>query len=604
MDFGEIFNKKLKLKIYFTMMLIAVLYASFGTWYIILGMKFTGEYIWHLAGSVGGLTVIALIADYFFYNLYSKEMKKYLKTEENVKKAYGESMNFPLKYSLTCMASYYFVVLGAMTYMGVFTDVGFKGIVNVLIGGFIVATPGGMTVFLVIQDYFNPVIKFLFRKSKINSFENVKGVSFHSIKLKTFLLLVIIATNAFVAVGAFFIYTLLNLGLPPEIYYSALRNILIISGFNLLITFVAAFFYGRYITLPMKVLESNMKSIAGAKGDLTQKADVTSDDEIGMIAGWFNTFLENMRKLVLSVRESSDKVGEVAESLSALTEEVNASSEEVTSTINDIAVGANNQLSEVKNVVSISENIEKDAVDVLSATNKAERIIGEVVSSALDGKEKATSSVKNAEKLVSQTDKTVNAMRELSDKVEQIASIAETIGSISVQTNLLALNAAIESARAGEAGTGFGVIAQEIRNLNDETNTAAQKIAEIISDIHQSTGIAIGNIESVSQQVNLSKETIESSTNILQQIANNVGEADEAVKKISQLAQSQRDSLRKAIDIVEKTAEIAESNASATQEVSASSEEQASSMEEMADSAQILTTYSLKLRELMNQFNA
>ena len=193
-------------------------------------------------------------------------------------------------------------------------------------------------------------------------------------------------------------------------------------------------------------------------------------------------------------------------------------------------------------------------------------------------------------------------MKKLTEKIEQIGKIAETINALSVQTNLLALNAAIESNRAGEKGAGFSVISQEIRNLNEDTSVAAQRISNIITEIQASTQEVIEQIESVSTQVNHSRESIEQTGNNLNLISKKVRDTDSKIRRINHKANSQRNLIKKASRLIEEMASISEINARASASVSTHSQEQTNLIAEVAQSAQLISEHFLQLSELINKF--
>ena len=210
--------------------------------------------------------------------------------------------------------------------------------------------------------------------------------------------------------------------------------------------------------------------------------------------------------------------------------------------------------------------------------------------------------MKIIEKLVSESERTVNVMTELSKKVDQISSMAEVIRNISNQTNLLALNAAIESARTGEHGKGFGVIAQEIRKLNDNITTAALTINDLTEDILFTSQQAIRQTKNVSIEVDSGKETIEQADFILRQIGYSTNDAAESIKRISELALEQQDTLHTTLVQINETAAIAHTNATSTQQVLTGSSQQVESIEHMANTAQELANAAIVLRDLISQF--
>ncbi len=595
-------NRKLKHKIFLWMVVTTIGLVLFAIYYISLSLHFSPTDIWYLTASATVFTVIALSADFFLYDLITSHIRHFAKTNKKAFPAYRQTLLFPVRYALICEASYYFVILGVIIYMALAIGLDRWNIINIFIAGSVVAIPEGLTVYFISRELFIPITKRLFHESKIASIARYEELGGRSLKNRIVLIIIIISINAYLATGGFFFYTLANPEIPDHIFRGAIKNVAIISCFNLVLMVGVGIMLSRHITSPLRIIEANLHNIALAAGDLCQKAEIITLDEIGRIGGWLNVFLSNMQKLLLEVHEKSDKVSEVAELLVTGSKQINAASEDITHSVQIVTDGAGQQLAQMNSVASLSENIENDAVDVLAATESAERIIGNVVDSALKGGEEGKKSIESIGILALETNRTVRTMKVLGEKINQIGTITEAIENISSQTKLLALNAAIESARAGKYGAGFGVIAQEIRKLNDDTNAAAKKITNLIMTISQSTNAMIEQITNVSQEATGSKETIEKSGYILLQIASSIGQGEEAVKSISELANSQRSSLKEASTLVEDTAKIADSNANVSQNVLGKSEAQVTSVEEMSTAARNLADVADQLKQLLARF--
>jgi methyl-accepting chemotaxis protein len=244
-------------------------------------------------------------------------------------------------------------------------------------------------------------------------------------------------------------------------------------------------------------------------GDLTQKISVKSNDEIATVAEEFNLFVEKIRDAILSVKDTTDSVVSATNELSSTAEELSATADSQAGQIGEVASGMDEMTGSSNEVSSLVEATGVKAENALQVTEKGKTFIEETVT-------KITS-------IKSTTSGLADTIAKLSQSSEEIGSIMNVINDIADQTNLLALNAAIEAARAGEAGRGFAVVADEVRKLAERTQNATKEVGQIISSLQSETVQAGKGMRIAESSVD---EGIESATNTRQVFDEIVGAAE------------------------------------------------------------------------------
>ena len=256
-----------------------------------------------------------------------------------------------------------------------------------------------------------------------------------------------------------------------------------------------------------------------AEGDLTQRAEVDSADEPGLMASALDLALEHLRSTVQALATSAQSLAGASEQLSANGSQIAAAAQETSSEV-DVASTAVQQISH--NVRSVAAGAEQ-----MTAS------ISEISTNASEAARVAAHAVEAAEAANTQVAKLGASSAEIGDVIKVITSIAE-------QTNLLALNATIEAARAGEAGKGFAVVADEVKQLAQQTARATGEIGQRIEAIQGDAGgavSAIGEIAQVIQRINDYQTTIasavEEQTATTNEMSQNVSVAAESSERVS-----------------------------------------------------------------------
>ncbi|OQY26411.1 MAG: hypothetical protein B6244_13635 [Candidatus Cloacimonetes bacterium 4572_55] len=576
-DASIIFGTTFKHKVILAFILNSILMGIFGVYLVSICLHFSREDVFHLAGSVSVLMALYFGAVYSSYNAVVGPIYLFFEGKGDVLEAYRTALLFPIRYVFYYImpSAWGILIFGAMLYMKWAIGITMWEVLNIFIIGSLSSMYGLLLSYFSFQKKFRPLVAHLFKASGVTSLSDYEDIKKTSLQKKIVGVFTIIFANALSAIAAYSLYLSINLGIEKSILHDIITNISIIIVFNIIIAIVVGYMLSRDITESQVLISNNLRDIASSKGDLRKKIAIVTSDETGSIAGEFNIFQENLRKIMRDVQDASDNAAKIADDFSSTSEQINASTEESAATIATIADGMHTQLSQIQLVVGLSENIKQDADQVSAAVRQTNEAVSSVVQSALSGKEEVEHAVQSIETVSKETNSAISAMEFLDNKIDKIGKITKTIRAIASQTNLLALNAAIESARAGEHGYGFGVIAQEIRKLNISTQSSAREIAELVVDISESSLSLIQRVQNISKEVRGSRKMIADANDTFQRIALEVGVADDAVKNISELSDSQRENMNKTRAIIDETEKIAEKSSAATQEIAAGSQQQA-----------------------------
>ena len=234
----------------------------------------------------------------------------------------------------------------------------------------------------------------------------------------------------------------------------------------------------RILIQPLHVMTRAMEDIADGEGDLTKRLTIVNNDEFGVLGTAFNRFVERIHGSIREVSSATGQVNEVALRVVAASNSSMYNSDQQASRTSSVAA-AINQLG------AAAQEIARNAAQASNQASDARGL-------AEDGQQVVDRSIKAMNQLSSMLSASSTNIESLNSKTVNIGQILEVITSISQQTNLLALNAAIEAARAGEAGRGFAVVADEVRNLAHRTQESAQQVQTMIEELQ------VGARESVS----------------------------------------------------------------------------------------------------------
>ncbi|MBI5192581.1 MAG: methyl-accepting chemotaxis protein [Nitrospirae bacterium] len=288
-----------------------------------------------------------------------------------------------------------------------------------------------------------------------------------------------------------------------------------------LIAMVLGVFVAIYITTSITRPLTNAVDVSNsiAKGDLSVKINVDSQDETGQLLTSMSNMAENLKKLIGDIKSTSDNVASASEQLSASSAEMSKGVVEQSDRSTQIATAATEMSQTVNEIAKNTSTIAHSATETARVAKEGEAIVEK--------------SIVEVQEIAETVKDSTSLMVSLSGRSKQIGDIVNVINEIADQTNLLALNAAIEAARAGEQGKGFAVVADEVRKLSERTAKATSEIGSMIGLIQDEIEKTVSSMEGVSKKVGVGVDFSFQAGEALRKIVGSVNELQSMVQQIA-----------------------------------------------------------------------
>lgn len=387
-----------------------------------------------------------------------------------------------------------------------------------------------------------------------------------------------------------------------KIFGFTLMILILILVICMVITLILSVIIIRETVNPIKKVTKKLKEISESNGDLTQRIGYNSKDEMGDLSRSFDMFMHKLHSIIKEVSVSAETITSLSENLSDATTSTTQSLDSISGTVSEIssstsdgAAVSEETSASLAEVAKFSESTSVATKNTSINSKKAKEIaeegagkISEVVSSITD----IASSSKEVSMIISDLD--------ISSK--RIGEIIQIITGISAQTNMLALNAAIEAARAGEAGKGFSVVADEIRQLADESNNAAVQISELVKENQLKSASAVKSFEHVEVKVSHGVTKASEVGESIQSIIYNIQDIVNQIEQINNANEQQAKSTKEIEMAINTIASSSSEIAGGTENISASIEEQLSTMTEIEKNTKDLSEMSKKLTKMTSEF--
>jgi methyl-accepting chemotaxis protein len=328
-----------------------------------------------------------------------------------------------------------------------------------------------------------------------------------------------------------------------------------VAGLALLLGLLAAWVMTQQITAPLR--QTLMAAERIAQGDLSQDLTVKRRDEMGQLQNSMQAMTLSLRQLIGGIGDGVAQIASAAEQLSAVTEQT--------------SVGVNSQKDETDQVATAMNQMTATVLEVARNAQEASQAAAQADQQAREGDQVVAQAIGQIEQLADEVLNSTREMNQLKLESDKIGGVLDVIKSVSQQTNLLALNAAIEAARAGEAGRGFAVVADEVRSLAQRTQESTEEIEELIAALQNGTQQVAATLDNSRSLTDNSVELSRRVGTALEQITRTVSTIQEMNLQIATASEQQSAVAEQINRNVISVRDVSEQTAAASDETAASS---------------------------------
>lgn len=380
----------------------------------------------------------------------------------------------------------------------------------------------------------------------------------------------------------------LNVGSELAIFFSAIINTIIVGSISYII-------FNKIIINSIKKLSGNIDRVS--KGDFSNLEKVKGIKEFNFVNDSLSNIIDNSKNISKVVRDNSNILYENSSNLSKIIEETTNSVENIAVSVNEIARGSE---STSTNIIDLSEgiaNLNDLSQDTDNYAHQATELSTAMANSAELGSKDVEKVINMVGLIENTTKETSSIIEELNDQIKDIDNIVLIINDIAEQTNLLALNAAIEAARAGEAGKGFAVVADEIRNLADATHNYSQEISTITSNVTDSSSSAVTSIDEVSIVVNDSVDIATSTKQSFDELLTRIEQTNILISEITRATEGVSNNSEYILEKASEISAISEQTTAASETSATTVENNLGAMKKISYSIEGLSSIADKLNK-------
>lgn len=392
---------------------------------------------------------------------------------------------------------------------------------------------------------------------------------------------------------------------PKSDYSGAIYQAMIVSVVISLIVIIglcAAMWYifNKRVDAPIQHLMGEAQKMAD--GNLNVDLALGTDDELGALANSMEHMAESIRNIIAEVNNMAQQVSAASEELFATSDQSVRSLEAIVSSASEVSGGSKQQEEAVITSVNMMHDIDDSINDINQVVDDTQQATDQSIKTMQDNKSSMDQATEQMHLIRQRILEAQEAIVKLGEHSQEIRQIVDTISGIAGQTNLLALNAAIEAARAGEQGRGFAVVAEEVRKLAEQSQEAAENVAQLINTSATFTDKAVAGMTSSREEVVRGAEAIDKTSALFGELVNHIQKVSDGMVGVSQHMKEIANGNAEVLKSSEKLKDIAHRNSQETDSMTASVKEQQSAQNDVTAASQNLAELAQDLQKLISQF--
>ncbi|MEK4231077.1 methyl-accepting chemotaxis protein [Solibacillus sp. FSL H8-0538] len=374
----------------------------------------------------------------------------------------------------------------------------------------------------------------------------------------------------------------------------------LLIGIFLIISTIIIFVFSKILTKPLESLTKQARKIS--EGDLNLHVRTEGKDEISVLSRSFEKMVVDLREIIADINSTTVTMNDTTQELSKFVKTTEEASGNITQSMEETAIGIEKQSEEVNIILEMMSNMMTflhEGVAQVKRTVENAKISTDTAEKGKASMREATVQLHELIKTVESATETVQSLAKRSDEVGEIINV---ISDIANQTNLLALNAAIEAARAGENGKGFAVVADEVRKLAEQSQSAANKIIDLIGSIQKETNETVVKMEQNLKAVQKQEQLIDQGDEALNVIVNMVGQTEKDTSQMEGIFNDLQKDSQKVLEALETISAVIEENTAVTEEVASASKDQSTVISRIVENVHKVEGISEVLKNKVDKF--